>query len=289
MAFGGEFGHIIDTVEELGHGLSEGAKHAIHATLKQTLGSGRSGVGLVAKNLGIPIPRAPIHTGLVGGVHPAMPLLQAGQLLGEVIPGAQPYAFAGVAIVPAGTVITGQTAGAGQPSIIADFLANSVSKQFTTSYQFPNPFQASRLRFAMAGEAPAGAVDDSGWQETLQVTFLNQTEIARASLNSFGLRTTQSDGSGTAITNEQPGVAWPVFYQKNTNYIMQLISNTGVTTTLAFSVAYVMDGWTIQGGLNNMEPGAVQKAVAEKIGAPIDQAMSMLRTHLVNAGITPLY
>lgn len=293
MKFGGSFGHVIDTVEELGHPLTEGAKQAIHATLTHTFGSGKSGLGLLAKNLGGDklglIPRAPIHPGLISGAHPAMPLIQAGQLLGEVIPGAQPYAFAGVKIIPAGTVIAGQTAGAGTPTVIADFFGTAMSTQFTTSYQFPNPFQASRMRFTVTSDSPTGAVDDSAWQETLQVTFLNQTEIARASFNSFGLRTTLSDGTGTAVTEEQKGVAWPVFYQKNTNYIMQLISNSGITTTLAFAVAYALDGWTIQGGLNNMNPAQIQQAVADRIGAPIDQAMQSLRMHLAEAAITPLF
>jgi hypothetical protein len=266
-------GDALDTVEELGHSVSSGARNA----LRQVLGSQNSGFGLLAKNAGLRQPgrRAPMPKDLAP--HAIVPLLQAEELVNGVASSGQQYSFSGRAAVPAGTAVA---AGA----VLFDMFLNANVPQFSANYQLPNPFQCKTIRISMQHNPVNGAVDDASWRNALQLAWTIQTEVARTSLLAYEPECVLADGTGTSEIDTRDGVPFSAYFSGgSTNYKPQVIAPIAANpTTSALGIGWTMDGWTIQGG--KTDTAAVTAAVANLLGTTPGSALAELRMHLANAG-----
>jgi len=278
--FGGfdPVGEAIDTVEELGHNLSSGAKSA----LRQVLGSGRSGIGRLGANVGLRAPGRRIPMPSKIAPHPMVPLLQAEELVHGAPVSGQQYAFSGKATLAAGTAVT-----AGY--IVFDMFLNANTPQFSANYQLPNPFQCKTMRISMQHNPAAGAVDDGSWRNSLQLAWTIQTEVARSSLLSYQPEMILADGTGSSELDSRDGVPFPAYFSGgSTNYKPQILAPVAANpTTSPLGISYVMDGWTIQGG--DMDRGEVTEAVAKLLGTSVGAALEELRGHLAASGQPVLF
>ena len=205
-------------------------------------------------------------------------LLQAALLNGKTIAGTQPYAVTSYFGAASATAVVKNTD-------IADMFATAQCTAFTSNDTFPWPFQSYRMRWTyssslglnvVSGAATAAQVSDPSWIATLHAVFSNATEIARVALNNLGLRTSLIGVSGaiaTTITSfgfeidTQPGVLWPVYYEKNGSYVMSVRSDhaIGVVAT-AYQLSMQLDGWVIN------DP-TLTDADASQIQATLDKLM----------------
>lgn len=205
-------------------------------------------------------------------------LLQMALLNGKTIAGTQPYAVTSYFGAASATAVVKNTD-------IADFFATAQCTAFTSNDTFPWPFQSYRMRWTyssslglsvVSGAGTAAQVSDPSWIATLHAVFSNATEIARVALNNLGLRTSLIGVSGaiaTTITafgfeiDTQPGVLWPVYYEKNGSYVMSVRSDHAIgTVTTAYQMSMQLDGWVIN------DP-TLTDADASQIQATLDKLM----------------
>ena len=184
-------------------------------------------------------------------------LLAAAMGQGKTIAGTQPYAVTSYYGAASATAITKNTD-------IADMFASANTPAFSVSDTFPWPFQSYRMRWSytsIAGiltttnAATAASVGDPAWVATLHAVFTNATEIARVALNNLGLKQYFTSAQGWVATTlagfgvsveTQPGVLWPVFYEKNGTYAMSIRTDHAIGTVFSpYQVSCQLDGWVI--------------------------------------------
>ena len=185
-----------------------------------------------------------------------MGLLGAALANGKTIAGTQPYTVTSYfGLASAGTVAKNVD--------IADMFASAQCTAFKTDDTFPWPFQSYRMRWTytsflgLSSTTAVGTgaqVSDPCWIATLHAVFSNATEIARVALNNLGLRTTligSSLAQSTAVAQfgveveTQPGVLWPVYYEKTGSYVMSVRSDHVLTAAYPFQISMQLDGWVI--------------------------------------------
>lgn len=236
----------------------------------QNLGRGRSMFG--EGPAGHPaIPSSLGGTGKLAG------LLHVAQRVGKTVAGTQPYAVTSYFGLASGSAIT-------KNADIADMFSTANCTAFTTADTFPWPFQSYRMRWTYS--APAGVVvttaagtaaqvTDPAWVSTLHAVFSNATEIARVALNNLGLRMNFSGqyfvstiaATSGEIIDAQPGVLWPVYYEKNGAYVMSVRSDHAIgTTQAALQFSTQLDGWVIN------DP-TILEADSSQVQATIDRLM----------------
>lgn len=203
-------------------------------------------------------------------------LLRIAQEAGKTVAGTQPYTVTSYVGLASATVIA-------KNADIADMFTSANTPAFTVSDSFPWSFQSSRMRWtysAIAGQSVVsnGTVSantgDPAWIATLHAVFSGATELARVSLNNLGLRTTLNTvalyvaTTGTAAILEldtQPGVAWPVFYDRTGVYAMSVRTDHATTAATAFQLSCQLDGWVINDAniLNN--EAAIQSTIDDLV------------------------
>lgn len=172
-------------------------------------------------------------------------LIDAMESTGRSVEGLQPWHVSGYKSVASGSVIAAS-------ADIVDMFASAQTKAFSTDDTFPWTFLARRFRCAINTEPQAPAVEDGAWTRQLSLRFVVATEIGRISVDALGCeRIIQSansgSGGGTASQHfPNPGVNFPVIFEKNGTYQMFLRTDFGITLTDAISFSYQMDGWVVQ-------------------------------------------
>lgn len=198
--------------------------------------------------------RQPPLPGSVGGTGKLAGLLHTALGAGKTIAGTQPYTVTSFAGIASGTAVT-------ENGDITDMFGSAQCTAFTTNDTFPWPFQSYRMRWSIStlgGQTVAGgAVAQTGdptWINTLHAVFSNATEIARIGLTNLGLRThllpiynaaTVGVSDAFYSTDAQPGVLWPVYYEKNGSYAMIVRTDHPCTTTAGIQISMQLDGWVI--------------------------------------------
>lgn len=248
------------------------AKHVFKQVLEhpEVLALGPIGLGLAAgKNLmggrslfGERVPShrtgsAPPMPGSAYGPGKLSGLLQAALLSGKTIAGTQPYTVTSYYGAASATAVVKNTD-------IADMFASANCTAFTVADTFPWPYQSYRMRWSYTSvigiltttaAATAASVADPAWISTLHAVFSNATEIARVALNSLGLRISLIAAQGNVATavaatgvvlDTQPGVLWPVYYEKNGSYVMSVRSDHAIGTCFSpYQISMQLDGWVI--------------------------------------------
>lgn len=184
-------------------------------------------------------------------------LLAGAMAQGKTIAGTQPYAVTSYYGAASATAVVKNVD-------IADMFASANTPAFTVSDTFPWPFQSYRMRWnytSIAGiltttnAATAASPGDPTWVATLHAVFSNATEIARVALNNLGLKQYYTTAQGWVATTlagfgvsieTQPGVLWPVFYEKNGTYVMSIRTDHAIGTVFSpYQVSCQLDGWVI--------------------------------------------
>ena len=186
-----------------------------------------------------------------------MGLLGAALANGKTIAGTQPYTVTSYFGIASASAVAKNTD-------IADMFASANCTAFKSDDTFPWPFQSYRMRWSyssgcglntVSAVGTLAQVSDPAWVATLHAVFSNATEIARVALNNLGLRTSFMGFANTAVVTQvgsfameidtQPGVLWPVYYEKTGSYQMSVRSDHVATTVVPFQLSMQLDGWVI--------------------------------------------
>jgi hypothetical protein len=249
--------HVFQQIVQHPDVLIPGVGLAFEGIKNLTTGKGLFGAGGGIMGVGGGPSNQPPIPPVLGGSGVLAGLLSAALQAGKTIAGTQPYTVTSLLGVPSAAAIVKNTD-------IGDMFSTANCTAFTSNDTFPWPFQSYRMRWTfstvggipIAGGAGAGltAVTDPAWIATLHAVFSNATEIARVALNNLGLRTslsspyavsTVSFGVGYEI-DTQPGVLWPVYYEKNGSYVMSVRTDHAIGTVAAgFTISTQLDGWVI--------------------------------------------
>ena len=205
-------------------------------------------------------------------------LLGAAMAQGKTIAGTQPYAVTSYAGLASATAIT-------EDGNIASMFATANCTAFSVDNTFPWPFQSYRMRWnytsilgllTTTAVATAASPGDPAWIATLHAVFSNATEIARIALNNLGIAVSLIGAQGYVATAAQaygltvesnPGVLWPVYYEKNGTYTMQVRSDHPIGVAFhPFQLSTQLDGWVIN------DPNILQNGEAQ-IQATIDDLL----------------
>lgn len=183
-------------------------------------------------------------------------LLAGAMAQGKTIAGTQPYAVTSYVGLASATAVVKNVD-------IADMFATANTPAFSTSDTFPWPFQSYRMRWnytsilgilTTSQAATAASPGDPAWVATLHAVFSNATEIARVALNNLGLKQFYVGAQGFVATTAaafgitietQPGVLWPVYYEKNGTYVMSVRTDHALTGFHPFQISCQLDGWVI--------------------------------------------
>lgn len=286
-------GFLQDVGNAIGEAAKQGedvVKHVITQVMQHpdVIALGPAGLGLEAiKNLatgrnffgggGGPGPTPPMPSSTYGSGRLAG-LLGAALQQGKTIAGTQPYTVTSYFGAASASAIV-------KNADIADMFATANCTAFTSNDTFPWPFQSYRMRWTYSSglglavttaAATAAQVMDPTWIATLHAVFSNATEIARVALNNLGLRTSLIGVAGAVATTitafgfeieTQPGVLWPVYYEKNGSYVMSIRSDHAIgTVQQAYQISMQLDGWVIN------DPTLVD-ADSSQIQATLDMLM----------------
>lgn len=284
----GFFQNVARAISDAAEQGEEVAKHVVRQVLQHPEVIALGPIGLAydaAQNLGRgrglfgdggPTGHPPIPASL-GGTGKLAGLLHSAQRVGKTVAGTQPYAVTSYFGLASASAIVKNTD-------IADMFATANCTAFTQADTFPWPFQSYRMRWTYS--APAGLavtsavgtaaqVTDPAWAGTLHAVFSNATEIARVALNNLGLRMNFSGqyfvstiaATSGEIIDAQPGVLWPVYYEKNGAYVMSVRSDHAIgTTQAACQISCQLDGWVIN------DP-TILDADSSQVQATIDRLM----------------
>ena len=284
MAFGlsdlarkaGIGGSTLDVIEEL-------EKHPEYALAGPLAGAGAVAANLLNPGMSLRTPLGKFGSVLNrvrrgrGKVHPpSVPkqlgrsvgpnlaaLMAAMETTGRSVEGLQPWHVSGYKTVASGSVIAAS-------ADITDLFATAQTRAFTTDDTFPWTFLCRRFRCALMTQPVAAAVEDGAWARQLSLRFAVATEVGRVSIDALGVdRIIESPltGSGGGSSSQQfpnPGVNFPVIFEKNGTYQMFLRTDFGITLTNAIAFSYQMDGWVVQ-NTSSLSESAIQAALAELI------------------------
>lgn len=190
-------------------------------------------------------------------------LMEAMERRGKTVEGLQPWHVSGYKTVASGSVIAAS-------ADIADMFASAQTKAFTSDDTFPWTFLCRRFRCAIMTQPTAAGVEDGAWVRQLCLRFAVATEVGRVSLDALGVeRIIESplSGSGGGSSSQQypnPGVNFPVIFEKNGTYQMFLRTDFGITLTNAIAFSYQMDGWVVQ-NTSALSEEAIVGALADLI------------------------
>lgn len=272
-------GSTLDVIQEL-------EKHPEYALAGPLAGAGAAAANLLNPGMSMRTPlgslggrlfgRAPPRRGR-GRVHPpALPgqlgksvspnladLMAAMEATGRTVEGLQPWHVSGYVSVASGSVIAAS-------ADISDMFATAQTRAFTAADTFPWTFLCRRFRCALMTQPTAAAVEDGAWTRQLSLRFAVATEVGRISLDALSVeRIIESplSGSGGGSSSQQfpnPGVSFPVIFEKNGTYQMFLRTDFGITLTNALAFSYQMDGWVVQ-NVSSLSEEAIQSALANLI------------------------
>ena len=152
---------------------------------------------------------------------------------------------------------------------ISDMFATAQTRAFTAADTFPWTFLCRRFRCALMTQPVAAAVEDGAWARQLSLRFAVATEVGRISIDALGvdriIESPPAAGSGGGGSSSQqfpnPGVSFPVIFEKNGTYQMFLHTDFGITLTNAIAFSYQMDGWVVQ-NTSALGEEAIQAAIA---------------------------
>ena len=220
----------------------------------------------------------PMPSGGVYGPGKLSGLLAEAMSRGKTIAGTQPYSVTSYFGAASATGVTKNTD-------IADMFASANTPAFSVSDTFPWSFQSYRMRWnytsvlgilTTTNAATAASPGDPTWVATLYAVFSNATEIARVALNNLGLKQFYVGAQGFVATTAaafgvtvetQPGVLWPVFYDKTGTYAMSFRTQHAIGTTFhPYQISSEIDGWVI----NDTQ---VLQSGANQIQATLDELM----------------
>lgn len=199
---------------------------------------------------------------------------------GKTIAGTQPYSVTSYFGMASATAIT-------ENGNIASMFATANCTAFSVDDTFPWPFQSYRMRWnytsilgilTTTAATILASVGDPAWIATLHAVFSNATEIARVALNNLGLQITLLGAQGFVATTGQaygvtiettPGVLWPVYYEKNGTYTMQVRSDHPVGTSFhPLQLSCQLDGWVINDpNILNSGESQIQATIDELLDA----------------------
>ena len=191
-------------------------------------------------------------------------LMSAMESTGRTVEGLQPWHVSGYVSVASGSVIAAS-------ADISDMFATAQTRAFTAADTFPWTFLCRRFRCALMTQPTAAAVEDGAWARQLSLRFAVATEVGRISLDALGVdRIIESplSGSGGGSSSQQfpnPGVSFPVIFEKNGTYQMFLHTDFGITLTNAIAFSYQMDGWVVQ-NTSSLSEKAITDAIANLLG-----------------------
>lgn len=244
----------------------------------KNLSEGRNLFGRAGSRPHRTAPAPPMPSGGVYGPGKLSGLLAEAMARGKTIAGTQPYSVTSYFGAASATAVTKNTD-------IADMFASANTPAFGTSNTFPWSFQSYRMRWNYTSilglltttqAATAASPGDPTWVATLYAVFSNATEIARVALNNLGLKQFYVGAQGFVATTAQafgvtvetqPGVLWPVFYDKTGTYAMSFRSQHAIGTVFApYQVSSEIDGWVI----NDTQ---VLQSGANQIQATLDELM----------------
>ena len=215
------------------------------------------------------------------GVGKLSGLLATAMAQGKTVAGTQPYSVTSYAgLASATTVIT-------ENGNIASMFGTANCTAFAVDDTFPWPFQSYRMRWnytsvlgilTTSQVATAASTGDPAWIATLHAVFSNATEIARVALNNLGLQVALIGAQGFVATTAQafgvivannPGVLWPVYYEKNGTYTMQVRSDQPIGTSFhPFQISTQLDGWVINDpNILNTGEQQIQATIDELLNA----------------------
>ena len=207
-------------------------------------------------------------------------LLGAAMAQGKTIAGTQPYSVTSYFGAASATAITKNTD-------IASMFATANTPAFSVADTFPWPFQSYRMRWnytsitgilTTTNAATAASPGDPAWVATLHAVFSNATEIARVALNNLGLQVSFVGAQGFVATTAaaflvtletNPGVLWPVFYEKNGTYAMSVRTDHAIGTIFhPLQLSSQLDGWVINDySVLSAGESQIQATIDELLGA----------------------
>lgn len=201
-------------------------------------------------------------------------LIAAMDATGQTVEGLQPWHVSGYVNVASASAIAAS-------ADIADMFATAQTRAFSAADTFPWTFLCKRFRCALNTEPVDGAAEDGAWARQLCLRFVVATEVGRISLDAFGadriIQSPSNAPSSSGTANQiwsNPGVPFPVIFEKNGTYQMFLHTDFPITTTKPFSFSYQMDGWVVQNTSALSEAGIVNSlgsllgSTAERYLAP---------------------
>lgn len=256
-------GTTLATIEELEQHpeaiAAGGAGLAVNA-LFPGMGVHRSGLGIMdaLTHHRVAPPTLPGNLGKT--VSPSLAtLIGHMEATGRSVEGLQPWHVSGYKTVASGSVIAAS-------ADIADMFASAQTKAFSTDDTFPWTFLCRRFRCALVCEPVDPATEDAAWMRQLSLRFAVATEVGRVSLDALGVDRiieAPANGSGGGTANQvfpNPGVPFPVIFEKNGTYQMFLRTDFGITLTKAIAFSYQMDGWVVQ-NTSALSEAAIQSSL----------------------------
>lgn len=191
-------------------------------------------------------------------------LISAMESTGRSVEGLQPWHVSGYKVIASGSVIAAS-------ADITDLFSSANTKAFSSDDTFPWTFLSRRFRCAIASEPVNPGTEDGAWQRQLCLKFTVATEVGRISLAAMGCEKiieSPSNGSGGGSSSQQfanPGVNFPVIFEKNGTYKMELRTDFGITLDKDVSFSYQMDGWVVQNP-SVLGQEAIIAALADLVG-----------------------
>lgn len=214
-----------------------------------------------------------------------MALINGMHATGRTAQGLQPWHVSGYKTIASGTAIAAN-------ADITDMFTSANTRLFSADDTFPWTFLSQRFRCAIDSQPIAAASqEDPAWMRQLSLRFVVATEVGRLSLDALGVERViasplSGSGGGTASQfGSNPGVGFPVIFEKNGTYQMFLHTDAPASATVQpFAFSYQMDGWVVQNtGLLN-DGDQLTNALGELVGLDASAVRSAIgRASLLEA------